>query len=111
MRLAAFTGALLVSLLCTINTDGLVIRYNANRYLAGTLNEFDTTVLYRAGVAGVPAALLLYEKSDDRELLESLSMYLTFARSSAYVAGTLQDTLQHATARRKLAEHEGLRTW
>lgn len=104
VRLAAFTGVVLVSLLCMTDTDGLVAKYNATRYLAGTLNEFDTTVLYRAGVAGIPAALLLYEKSDNRELREELSGYLAvMEQHSARPAGTMQDTLQHALARRKLA--------
>lgn len=107
MRLALFTGVTLVSLLCVFNTDGLVAKYNANRYLAGTLNEFDTVVLYRAGVAGVPAALLLYGESDNRKLREELSGYLIFMeQNSARFAGTMQDTLQHALARRKFAEGE-----
>ncbi|MBT9173820.1 MAG: hypothetical protein DDT21_02226 [Syntrophomonadaceae bacterium] len=107
IRLALFTGVTLVSLLCVLDTDGLVAKYNADRYLAGTLQEFDTIVLYRAGAAGVPAALLLYGKSDNRELREALSRYLIFKEQhTARIAGTMQDTLQHALTRRKLAAHK-----
>lgn len=104
MRLATFVGVVLLCLLCVLNTDGLVVNYNANRYLGGSLESFDTAVLYRAGVAGVAAALRLYKETEDVHLRERLLEYLNFAkRHSAYTAGTMRDTLQHALARRKLA--------
>jgi len=106
MRLTAFTGAALLCLLCVANSDALVANYNANRYLAGTLEEFDTTVLYRAGTAGISAAFLLYEQSDDRRLRQELYGYLThIGRESMVGAGTLRDTLQDSLARRKITEH------
>jgi len=106
MRLTAFTGAVLLCLLCVVNTDSFVAGYNANRYLSGTLREFDTIVLYRAGTAGLSAALLLYEQSDNPQLRQELSSYLVYAgRESMVNAGTLRDTWQDRLARRKLAEH------
>jgi len=102
MRLTAFTGAALLCLLCVVNTDALVANYNANRYLAGTLEEFDTTVLYRAGTAGISAAFLLYEQSDNHRLRQELYSYFTYiGRESMAGAGTLRDTLQDSLARRK----------
>lgn len=104
MRLAAFTGVSLLCLLCVINTDALVVNYNANRYLSGTLAEFDTVVLYRAGSSGLGAALLLYEQRGDHQLRNELYNYLTFiGRESAASAGTLRDTVQDALVRRKLS--------
>jgi len=107
MRLAAFTGTTLLCLLFVINTDALVVNYNANRYLSGTLTEFDTIVLYRSGSAGLGAALLLYEQSDDQQLRAELDEYFDFIywKSKADV-NTLRDTLQDALARRKLVEHQ-----
>jgi hypothetical protein len=106
MRLTAFTGAALLCLLCVINTDSLVAGYNARRYLSGTLREFDTTVLYRAGTAGLSTALLLYEQSDDLQLRRELYNYLAYVgQESSAGAGTLRDTLQDSLARRKMTEH------
>ena len=101
MRLTAFTGAALLCLLCVVNTDSFVAVYNAERYLSGTLEEFDPIVLYRAGTAGLSAALLLYEQSDNRQLRQELSHYLThIGRESMAGAGTLRDTWQDSLARR-----------
>ncbi|MBS3899316.1 MAG: DUF4173 domain-containing protein [Dethiobacter sp.] len=107
VRLAAFTGAALLCLLCVINTDALVTNYNAKRYLSGTLDEFDTTVLYRAGSAGLGAALLLYEQSDNRQLRVELDRYFDIIswRSEAN-AKTMRDTWQDALVRKELAEHK-----
>ncbi|MBS3886083.1 MAG: DUF4173 domain-containing protein [Dethiobacter sp.] len=107
MRLAAFTGTTLLCLLFVINTDALVVNYNANRYLSGTLTEFDTIVLYRSGTAGLGAALLLYEQSDDQQLRAELDEYFDFIYwKSKADANTLRDTLQAALARRQLEEHQ-----
>ena len=107
MRLAAFTGATLLCLLCVMNTDALVVNYNADRYLSGTLEEFDPVVLYRSGTAGLGAALLLYEQSDDQQLRDELNKYFDFISwKSEDSAKTLRDTLQDALARRQLVEHK-----
>ncbi len=104
MRLAAFTGTTLLCLLCIINTDALVVNYNASRYLSGTLDEFDTIVLYRSGSAGLEAALLLYEQSDNRQLRDELNKYFDFIDlKSKTNAGTMRDTLQDALVRREIA--------
>jgi len=97
----------LLCLLCVINTDALVTNYNAKRYLSGTLDEFDTTVLYRAGSAGLGAALLLYEQSDNRQLRVELDRYFDIIswRSEAN-AKTMRDTWQDALVRKELAEHK-----
>ena len=45
-RLAVGTGIVMFCLLCLSNPDSLVTRYNAERYLAGTLESFDVGILY-----------------------------------------------------------------
>jgi hypothetical protein len=87
-----------------VDPDGLATRYNARRYLNGTLESFDVNVLSRAGPAGVPVALQLYQQTDDPQLRRGLAMYLGWMRVyAAGAAGTMRDTLQHAWARRRLA--------
>lgn len=106
MRLAAFVGVALLCMLCLTNLDSFVANYNAERYLSGTLAEFDVIVLYRAGPAGVNAALKLYELTDDIKLRESLNQYLnSVSYVTSITSGTLRDTLQNTLARRKLAQH------
>lgn len=106
MRLASYVGVTLLCVLCLINLSGLVVDYNAERYLSGTLAGFDVAILYRAGPAGVDAALRVYKLTDDEKLRESLDQYLLFMyQVTAASSGTLRDTLQSTLARRKLAQH------
>lgn len=102
MRLAAVLGAALFCAVCLIDPDARVARYNAQRYLAGTLDGFDADILYRAGPAGVDAALMVYEQTSDRELKRQLEQYLEAQRyQSAGKGGTTRDTLQNAAVRRR----------
>lgn len=104
VRLAVLAGAVLWCGLALMDPDGLASRYNARRYLDGTLESFDVIVLVRAGPAGVPAALGLYEQTDDPDLRLQLARYLGWMRSyAARAASTMRDTFQHAWARRQLA--------
>jgi hypothetical protein len=81
VRLTLITGAVMISLLCLSNPDALVIRYNTNRFLGGTLQEYDVEVLYRAGKAGIIPALEVLNQTDDQELKEEINLYLTFRAS------------------------------
>lgn len=110
MRLAAFAGALLICILFSANVEGIVAGYNANRYLEGTLDEFDTRVLWDAGVAGVPAAIRVFKESDDPILRSAIrDNYLVWKVYYWRIAnGTIRDTLQHELARRMLEEHREL---
>jgi hypothetical protein len=109
MRLAAFAGALLICLLFIVNVEGTVAGYNANRYLEGTLDEFDTRVLWDAGVAGVPAAIRVFKESDDPilrgEIRDHYLVWTDRVLRETDIAGTIRDTLQHELARRMLEEH------
>jgi len=76
VRFALVTGAVLFCLLCLINPDALVVRYNADRYLSGTLPRFDTEVLIRADNAGVLPAIEVFEKTRDESLRYDIARYL-----------------------------------
>lgn len=110
MRLAAGVGAVMFCLLCLVDPDGLVTRYNANRYLAGTLPGFDVEILARSGPAGVDAALQVYERTSDHSLRAALDDYLLTQQYRAdQCAGTHADSVQSALARQKIAQHRAER--
>jgi hypothetical protein len=75
VRLALLSGAVILCVLCLSNPDAVVVRYNADRYLNGTLSEFDTAILYRAGIAGVKPAIEVYNGTLDDALRTEMSMY------------------------------------
>ena len=76
VRLSLITGAVMICVLCLSNPDFLVVRYNSNRFISGTLQEYDMEILYRAGNAGVLPALDVFNKTDDPQLRSEISQYL-----------------------------------
>jgi len=76
VRMALVVGAIMIAGLSLSNPDAMVVRYNANRYLAGTLSEFDLEILRRAGFAGVLPAIEVYENTDDERLKWNLQWFL-----------------------------------
>ncbi len=103
VRFAAVLGAVLFTGVCLADPDALVVRYNAGRFLAGSLDSFDPAILYRAGPAGVNAALAVYEQTGDQGLRRELEEYLmNQGYQSQWQAGSTGDNLQHLVARRKL---------
>ena len=100
-RLAVGAGIVMFCTLCLLNPDSLVARYNADRYLAGTLEDFDVEILYRSGPAGVDPALMVYEQSDDKALQFNLKEYLLVQKQQAdELAGKPGDSLERAHARK-----------
>lgn len=98
-RVALVTGAVLMGALCLINTDALVVRYNTGRYLAGTLSQYDTEVLRRAGTAGVASAAEVYQKAADPAVKSSVGAYLE--DQSGFIRfnrATYRDTLENERA-------------
>jgi len=84
VRFALITGVVILCLLSLSNPDALVVRYNADRYLSGTLREFDTEILRRAGNAGVIAAIDVYNNTNDEKLKDSITRILS-SRQAANV--------------------------
>jgi len=104
-RLAVVTGIVMFCLLCLANPDSLVTRYNADRYLAGTLEQFDVDILYRSGAAGVDAALRVYEQTDDKILQDQVMEYLLYQQKMTnLIAGHPRDNWEKAQARNQMAE-------
>jgi len=76
VRFALVAGAVMLCVLSLSNPDAMVVRYNADRYLSGTLPEFDMEILRRSGGAGVIPAIEVFEKTQDDDLKERLRVYL-----------------------------------
>lgn len=105
VRLAAGVGVVMLCTLCLVDPDSLVVRYNADRYLAGTLSSFDVNILYRAGSAGVDPALEVYSQNKEQALQAELKAYLlTQKQLTNESSGQSRDNLQKARARQKTAE-------
>lgn len=105
MRLSAFAGTLMICALCLLNPDGFVARYNADRYLSGTLNSFDVQILYQSGLAGVDPALKVYSQTVDQELKAELKAYIYDQKLESIKAfGQSKDSLQNMFVRQKTSE-------
>jgi len=104
-RVALVAGAALFTALCLVNVDGIVVRYNTDRYLAGTLSDYDDAVLYRSGSAGVLPALEVYRAASDPALKKEIEMYLDWEKDKIERnRGTYRYTLQNARAWEALKE-------
>jgi len=104
MRLSVSAAALMLCALCLLNPDGFVARYNADRYLSGTLDNFDVDILYQSGPAGIDSALKVYDRTGDRGLKEQLGNYIIDQRQgSARTLGKARDSLQNMFVRKKTA--------
>ncbi|ATW25433.1 DUF4153 domain-containing protein [Candidatus Formimonas warabiya] len=105
VRLTVGVGVVMLCTLCLLDPDSLVARYNAERYLSGTLNSFDVAILYRSGPAGVDPALKVYAQTGDPVLQDQLKTYLLdMQQQTAQSLGKSGDNLQKARARQKTME-------
>ncbi|KUO69993.1 MAG: hypothetical protein APF77_21010 [Clostridia bacterium BRH_c25] len=105
IRVLAFVGTLMMCTLCLLNPDAFVARYNADRYLSGTLDSFDVQILYRSGPAGVDPALRVYAQTGDEELKAQLKTYIyDQQQESAKSLGRSRDSMQNMLVRQKTAE-------
>lgn len=105
VRLSAFVGTLMICTFCLLNPDGFVARYNADRFLSGTLESFDAQILYQSGPAGIAPALKVYAQTVDEELKAELKAYIyDQQQDSAKLLGRSQDSLQNMLVRQKIKE-------
>jgi len=77
VRFALIVGSIMFCILSMSNPDAMVVRYNANAYLNGSLAHFDTEILYRAGSAGVIPAIKVHESTYDEALKNRIAWYLS----------------------------------
>ncbi|MCL2125899.1 MAG: DUF4173 domain-containing protein [Oscillospiraceae bacterium] len=81
VRFALVLGSVMLCSLFLCNPDALVVRYNTDRYLRGSLAEYDVEVLYRSGFAGVSPAYEVLEFTSDRQVRYEVGQYLEYQRS------------------------------
>lgn len=85
VRLSLVVGAVILCVFCLADPDALVIRYNSERHLAGSLPYFDMDVLRRADEAGIVPAIRVYENTSDEDLKIELARYLNdFGNNISY---------------------------
>jgi len=63
-------------LLCYSNVDGIIVKYNINRYQNGTLQTIDVDMMYNTPDASKPYALELYHHTEDLQLKAELKEFL-----------------------------------
>jgi len=78
MRFALIVGAIMITGMSLANPDAMVVRYNANRYIAGTLQDFDVEIVRRAGAAGVAPAMTVFRHTDNTQLRADLAREFSF---------------------------------
>jgi hypothetical protein len=113
VRFALITGAVILCALVLCNPDALVVRYNTQRYLSGTLPDYDVEILRRAGYAGIIPALEVYEKTEDETLKNELTQYFQtqktiyyFARNAGFGRGFNEYSFEAILAMKKLETAE-----
>jgi len=77
VKFSLIVGSIILVTLCLSNPDAMVVRYNANRYMSGTLETFDVEIARRAGFAGVLPAIEVYEWTQNEKLQAELHTYLS----------------------------------
>ena len=113
VRLALVTGSVMLCALFLCNPDALVVRYNTDRYLGGTLREYDTDILYRAGYAGVLPAIEVYERTPDAQVRELVAQYLESQGDRlernpwGFGRGANETSFEMHRARNAILEHRG----
>jgi len=104
MRFSVIAAAIMICTLSLLNPDGFVARYNADRYLSGTLKDFDVEILYQSGPAGVDPALKVYAQTKDQVLKAELRAYIWDQRlQSENALGRSRDSIQNMLVRQRTA--------
>ena len=94
ITVTAFT--ILFSVLSFCNADGLIAKYNADRFLSGTLTEFDVSMMHELSTGAVPEAIRVRDhlSEDDREILDGIiSRKLDTAQDSDARSLTVSDII------------------
>jgi len=77
VQFSLIVGSVILVTLCLSNPDAMVVRYNANRYMSGTLEQFDVEIARRAGSAGVQPAINVYRWTQDESLQDEIRRYIS----------------------------------
>ena len=75
-RLGLTAGAVIIVALCLINPNRVVVRYNTDRYLSGTLAVYDIDILYESHMAGILPAIEVLNTTTDETLKAQIHDFL-----------------------------------
>lgn len=75
-KVAVISFIICFLLLCYANVDGIIAKYNIDRYLEGSLENLDVMALGQLSDAAVPYMFNLYEETQDEELKRSLKIFI-----------------------------------
>jgi len=76
VRSVAVVGAVMFVVLCLINVNGIIARYNLARFQKGSLPDFEISELYDYGIGGAAPALELYQNTQDPLIKKETGGYL-----------------------------------
>ncbi|MDD4583651.1 MAG: DUF4173 domain-containing protein [Eubacteriales bacterium] len=71
-KIVIISFVILFMFLCYGNVDGMIAKYNINRYVDGTLKTVDVNALARLSDGAVPYMFQLYKDTDDENLKNNL---------------------------------------
>ena len=71
-KIVIISFVILFMFLCYGNVDGMIVKYNINRYVDGTLKTVDVNALARLSDGAVPYMFQLYKDTDDENLKNNL---------------------------------------
>jgi len=86
-RIAAAGCICLFLTLCYANADGLIAKYNIDRYRAGTLESLDVSAFSELSDGAAPYLYELYLESEDPAIKAELKKILTRSRGSGDTVG------------------------
>ena len=86
-KIAIISFVLFFMLLCYGNVDGLIAKYNIDRYHEGTLQTVDVAALSELSDAAIPYMYELYQQTEDEELKSNLKSVIL----GVYDGGIMRD--------------------
>ena len=103
VRFLLITGAVFLCVLSLGNPDALVVRYNADRYMSGSLPGYDMEIVRRAGDAGILPTIEVYDKTSETYLKTEIEWYLNSCSSWQLDSNANRVSLESHLAREALA--------
>lgn len=96
-------GSILLILTANLNLSGMVAAYNAERYIDGSLEDFDFYILRQAGASGISIAMDMSEQMENPVLQKEINLYLLSMNDHLKeYRTTFSDTIMDILARQKL---------
>ena len=84
MKSVVLTFVIGFLVLCYANVDGIIVKYNIDRYQNGTLQNIDLSTVYSSLDASKPYVFELYQSTSDQKLKGELKNILQSKTSVPY---------------------------